>query len=45
MSELQYAFTGPPGKPEHMELQHKQADGLGHENYPPHQQGGDGEFP
>ena len=27
-----------------MELQHKQADGPGDEDHPPHQQGGDGEF-
>ena len=27
-----------------MELQHKQADGLGDEDHPPHQQGGDGEI-
>ena len=42
-SEMRHAMTGPLGKPEHLELQHKQADGLGHEDHPPHQQGGDGE--
>ena len=40
----QHAITGPLGKPQHLELQHKQADGLGHEDHPPHQQGGDGEL-
>ena len=40
---LTYILTGPLGKPEHLELQHKQADGLGDEDHPPHQQGGDGE--
>ena len=41
---MQHAVTGPLGKPQHLELQHKQADGLGHEDHPPHQQGGDGEL-
>ena len=36
--------AGSPGKSEHLELQHKQADGLGDEDHPPHQQGGDGEI-
>ena len=43
-SQMQHAVTGPLGKPQHLELQHKQADGLGHEDHPPHQQGGDGEL-
>ena len=44
MSEIRHAITGPLGKPEHLELQHKQADGLGNEDHPPHQQGGNGEW-
>ena len=44
LSYMQHAVTGPLGKPQHLELQHKQADGLGHEDHPPHQQGGDGEL-
>ncbi len=35
-------LRGSSGEPEWVEPEYQQTDGPGHEDYPPHQQGGDG---